>query len=325
MGCKLSTSNSMVRTSEAVRDTASELFCINRNAVDSFIQLKGDIDGELLKLVEDELKITMKTLHRMDNFKCFRIKVRDLVHPFLAAEESSRPLVIIQKVKDFKATGEPDAMSLTLEDYKQDFSRQLLVSSKLRLRKKRLDDMLREVKAWRKAWDIVYSIVKFAVIVLSVVLPVLTAPPAAAAAATGASGVMGLVQPWVDSKWDDYQSSLEAERKLTGKILNKASLTSHGLNYVENLLRPLVAQIATLTDHAEFGIEEDEDAAARMVVERMKRKAAEVMASVESLDEKADRRREELRRTAVTFLQCVTDQVGGFCNGEINIPVGYDN
>ncbi|KAJ0965402.1 hypothetical protein J5N97_026540 [Dioscorea zingiberensis] len=306
MGCKLSTSNSRVRTSQAVRDAASELFCINRDAVDSFIQLKGDIDVELMKLVPEQLKTTMKTLHFMGDLKCFLIKVGDMVLPFLAADGSSGADELIQKVKDFKATEEPVAMRLILEDYKQVFSRQL---RELHLRKNRLDRTLRKVKAWRKAWNIVYSTVKFTVIALSVALTVLTAPPAATAVAGAASGVMGLVQPWVDSKWDDYQSSCEAERELTGKILNEASLTLYGVNDVGVLLRRLEVQIATLTDHAEFGIEEDEDAAARMVVERMKGKAAVVMASVESLKEKADRLREELRRTAVTFLQSVTDQV----------------
>ncbi|KAJ0979822.1 hypothetical protein J5N97_015296 [Dioscorea zingiberensis] len=337
MGCKLSTSrtavnvinasSSMVRTRDDLQDTAAELLGIN---VDSSIQLKRELssNAELLQLVQVQLKRTMEGVRCLDNLKYFLTKLgRDMqVLPFL--EDGTNGAEVLQKVKDIKAIlGDRAAMRLTLEDYNQSFSRQSWVLNELHLRRNSLDHRLRRVKAWRKAWNIVYSTVKFGVIVLSVVLAVLTAPPAATATANGTGGVLALLQQWVDSKWDDHQSSCEAERELTGKILNEASLTFHEVNQVRVLLRHLEVQIASLTHHAEFSIEDDEDPAAGLVVERMKQKAADVMASVESLEEEVDRRRVELKRTALTFLWSVTDQVGNFdINGESNnIPVGYEN
>ncbi|KAJ0979821.1 hypothetical protein J5N97_015295 [Dioscorea zingiberensis] len=301
----------MARTSDAaLQDAVAKLLRINRNAEDSFTKFKRELSSnpELLQLVQDELNSKIGGLHSLDNLKDFLTDSRHVVIPLLA--DGINGAEMLQKVNNFKSMGDKlVAMRFTLEDYNQTFISQLSVLNELHLRRNKLDHKLRKVKAWRKAWNIVYSTVKFAVIALSVVLAVLTAPPAATAAANGTGGVMALLQQWIDSRWDDHQSSCEAERELTGKILNEASLTFHEVNQVGALLRHLEVQIASLTHHAEFSIEDDEDPGAGLVLERMKRKAANVMASVESLEKEVDRRREELRRTALTFLWSVTDQV----------------
>lgn len=93
--------------------------------------------------------------------------------------------------------------------------------------------------------------------------------------------VLAILQQWVDTKWDAHQSSCEADKELTRKILNQASLTFDEVNGVGVLVEYLEVQMKSFTyDHnSKF--------------------------AMESLDNVLDLRHLDLRKAALTLFEVV--------------------
>ncbi|XP_039129823.1 uncharacterized protein LOC120265939 [Dioscorea cayenensis subsp. rotundata] len=175
--------------------------------------------------------------------------------------------------------------------------------------------MLSRIKTRTNAWNIAQWIAKFGVTVLSVLIPVAAGvQPAATAANNGAGGMIGLLQPLVDSHLAGQQRSCEVEIDLNEKILNEACFIFHRVNSTQVLVELLEDQMGLLARHAEFLVVagDDEDLTVSMAMEHIKRKAEDLVVTIERLEKEVDRSSEDLRRAALTLLQTVTDQVENY-------------
>ncbi|KAH7676669.1 hypothetical protein IHE45_07G032000 [Dioscorea alata] len=171
-------------------------------------------------------------------------------------------------------------------------------------------------------WNIAQWIAKFGVTVLSVVFPVAGVRAVATAANNEAGGVIGLLQPLVDSHLSGQQSSWEVEIDLTAKILNEACFIFHRVTSVRVLVEELQVKMGWLPEYAKFlaVTGEGDDLAASMVMDEIKSKAVELVDIIQNLEEEVDLSCEDLRIAALTLLQPVTDQVGNSQHVSIEIP-----
>ncbi|KAH7676678.1 hypothetical protein IHE45_07G032700 [Dioscorea alata] len=319
MGSKLSTGHhvniSIVSVNDftncdAIFDTAAELYGINRETVCSVVQLKSKIsaDTQLSAWLQVQLKSTMNTLHAMGVLKCKLHQARAVV--LLIFREGTDSAEKLEKLKDCLET-----MRFATGDFKlacHQHEQLTEVLHGLRRRKHDLEDKLGRIKAWSKAWNIALWIAKFGVTLLSVLIPVARVRAVVTAANNGAGGVIGLLQPLVDSHLASQQSSCEVERDLTAKILNEACFIFHRVNSARVLVDLLESQMELLARDAEFLVVavEDEDLAVSMAMDKIKAgKAGDLVDSIESLENEVDCSCEDLRRAALTLLQMVTDQV----------------
>lgn len=72
-----------------------------------------------------------------------------------------------------------------------------------------------------------------------------------------------------------------------------------------------MVEMGLLTQYDELptGEDEDEDVAVRMAVEKIKRKAGELVDSMEGMEKEVDHCCEDLNRVALTLIQTVIKQV----------------
>ncbi|KAH7676674.1 hypothetical protein IHE45_07G032500 [Dioscorea alata] len=284
---------------DAILDTAAELYGINRETVRGVIQLKSEVSAntELLACVQVQLKSTMSTLHAMSLFQRNLHEARAMVL-LISRDEAgcSKSLERIESMRSF------------LEKFKLvcDKHEQLTVIGDLSRRKHDLEDKLGRIKARTNAWNIAQWIAKFGVTVLSVLIPVAGVRPAATAANNGVNGVIGLLQPLIDSHLTGQQSSCEVEIDLTAKILNEAWFICHRVKNARVLVELLQLKMGSLAEYAKIL----NDLAVSMVMDEIKSKAGELVDIIQNLEKEVDLSCEDLRRSALTLLQTITVQVG---------------
>ncbi|KAH7676687.1 hypothetical protein IHE45_07G033200 [Dioscorea alata] len=291
----------------ALRAAASALIDVNRDALDNIGQLKDEISSnpELLFFVENYLQtldIFTALKDSLSNARGTEHLVRDAVLLFKKGHDPSGALKKLQQFKD-----EGDPLTEKFVEFKLVCEHQQSILRDLLLRKQDLDRKLREVKAWRKVWNIVYSAVFAAVLISSVVLAAVAAPPAVIAAAAAASGAMAPLQQWLDSMWDNFQNRYEEERKIIVSLGKETSFAIHELNSIRSLVDSLEGKIRSMIHRAEFAIDGEEEEEMKMAMNEINLKAGEFANSVEQLEKEVDRRGDELKRATATILQTVTD------------------
>ncbi|XP_039128529.1 UPF0496 protein 1-like [Dioscorea cayenensis subsp. rotundata] len=296
----------------ALRAAASALIDVNRDALDNIGQLKDEISSnpDLLFFVKYYLQTSIATLRFFTALKDSLSKAREtelLVRDaVLLFEEGHDPSAALEKLQEFKDEGDPFTAKF-VDEFKLVCERQQSILHDLLLRKKDLDQKLREVKAWRKVWNIVYSAVFAAVLISSVVLAAVAAPPAVTAAAAAASGAMAPLQQWLDSMWDKFQNPFEADRKIIDSLGKETSFAIHELNSIRSLVDSLEGKIRSMIHRAELAIDGEDEEEVKVVMIEIKLKAGEFAKSVEQLEKEVDRRGDELKRATATILQAVTD------------------
>ncbi|KAH7676671.1 hypothetical protein IHE45_07G032200 [Dioscorea alata] len=156
------------------------------------------------------------------------------------------------------------------------------------------------------------DLVELCFYVLSVLIPVAGVRPAATAANNGVNGLIGLLQPLVDSHLAGQQRSCEVEIDLTAKILNEACFIFHRVKNARVLVELLQLKMGSLAEYAKClaVTGEDDDLAVSMVMDEIKSKAGELVDIIQNLKEEVVCSCGDLRRSALTLLQTVTDQVG---------------
>ncbi|KAJ0979827.1 hypothetical protein J5N97_015301 [Dioscorea zingiberensis] len=296
----------------SLRAVASALLDVNRNAFENISQLKDEISSnpDLLHFVKEYLKSSIDTLLFFTAVKDSLQKAREaelLVHDAVVLfEEGHDPPAALEKLREFKEEGNPFTEKF-VEEFKLVGERQKSTLHDLLLRKQELDRKLRSVKAWRKVWNIVYSAAFAAVLICAVVLAAVAAPPAATAAAAAASGAMAPLQQWVDSIWEQFQSPYEGEKDVINSLKEGTKFAIHELNSIRFLVEELEVKIRSTIDNADFAIEEEEEAALKVVMLEIKLKAGTFAKSVGDLEKEVDRRGAELKTATAAILETVTD------------------
>ncbi|KAH7676686.1 Bacterial hemolysins domain-containing protein [Dioscorea alata] len=292
---------------------ASDLIDVNRDALDNIGQLKDEISSnpDLLFFVKYYLQTSIHTLRFFSALKDSLSKARGtellVDDTLLLFRKGHDPSGALKKLQEFKDEGDHFTEKF-VEEFKLVCERQQSILHDLLLRKKDLDQKLREVKAWRKVWNIVYSAVFAAVLISSVVLAAVAAPPAVTAAAAAVSGAMAPLQQWLDSIWDNFQNPYEVDRKIIDSLWKETSFAIHVLNSIRSLVESLEEKIRSMMIHtAEFVTDGKEKEKLKAVMIKIKRKAGEFAERVEQLQKEVDRRDDELKRATATILQTFTD------------------
>ncbi|KAH7676688.1 Bacterial hemolysins domain-containing protein [Dioscorea alata] len=244
----------------ALRAAASALIDVDHDALDNIGQLKDEISSnhDILFFVKyypqtsiDTLRFFTALKDSLSKARETELLVRDAV---LLFEERHDPSGALEKLQEFKDEGDPFTEKF-VEEFKLVCERQQSIFHDLLLRKKDLDQKLREVKAWRKVWNIVYSAVFAAVLISSVVLAAVAGPSAVTAAAAAVSGAMAPLQQWLDSMWDNFQNPYEEERKIIVSLGKETSFAIHELNSIRSLVDSLERKIRSMIHRAEFAID----------------------------------------------------------------------
>ncbi|KAJ0979820.1 hypothetical protein J5N97_015294 [Dioscorea zingiberensis] len=302
----------------SLRAATFALLDVNHDTFDNISQLKDEISSkpylvyfvkEYLKSIIDTLRFFTAVKDSLQKAREAEVLVRDAVVLF---EDGHGPPAALEKLRKFKEEGNPFTEKF-IEEFKLMGERQKSIVRDLLLRRQELNRKLRSFKAWRKVWNIVYFAAFAAVLICVVVLAAVAAPSAATAMAAAtaamaaASGVMVPLRQWVDSLWDLFQSPYEGEKDVINSLKEGTKLAVHELNSIRVLVEELEIKIRSTIHNVEFAIEEEEEAALKIVMLEIKLKAGTFAKCVEDLEKEVDRRGAELKTAIAAILETVTD------------------
>ncbi|XP_020574556.1 UPF0496 protein 1-like [Phalaenopsis equestris] len=299
-------------------DSTGSLFYVNQDGVSINLESKKNVwkNPKSFQPVVDYFKNSIHTSDSLIALETSLKKARDS-QPFveLAKKSFDEEYAVAVAADEEDQPPRKTRYAKTLDEFRQYFfadgigefkpvyQQQLSSLGKLQNLEAEQDKKLKSVKIWRNVTRIIFVSAFAALFICSVVAAFEAASRIAAALAAATAIPVGSIGKWFDSKWKDYQDALKVEKELINKMHATTSVVLTYLNNIKILVNRLEDNIRSLSDDAEFVLE-DEDAV-RPVIEEMRKKIEVFMKIIEDLVQQADQCSRILSRaSAVLIVEC---------------------
>ncbi|XP_078155448.1 UPF0496 protein 1-like [Carex rostrata] len=288
---------------QSLLEVTGGLLDLNREMVPMLLDARKDIwnSPDLFQLVKEYFDTSIKSLEFCNCLESCLKRARDSqtsiqleLNKFEeeSCDQENNFSLTLHELERFKQMGEPFTPEFfeALESVK---SKHLEMLEKMLQRKNKLDKKLKSIKSWRKISRLIFVAAFVAVILCSIVVAAVSAPPLVAALANAAMAVpVGSVGTWIDSLFKGYRDAIKGEKEELSDLSLMQSMGISDVNSIKALTENLEIQIKSMLDYTNFALTDNE--AMRLGMEEIKRKMGGFTNSVEQLQEKNDQYRQHI-------------------------------
>lgn len=298
-------------------DTLAEISCpldANQEAARLVLEDKKDIWGhaELLGPVEHYFDSSHRVLAFCTALGKRLKQAHNSQHLILALlerfkqeeEEDTKYKMVLDKLKDFKAAGDPFTGEF-FRAFEAVYRQQVSMLNKLDKMKNKLDNKMKRMRRWRKVSTVIFVSAFAAVLGCSVVVTAVTVPHVIPALATAGATAMGLLGKWLNSLWNDYLKALKGQQEVIGKMWLHTRVAILDLVTIRLLVDRMKVQIGSLVGIVEVALGQEEEL--KFVMEEIEKKLGAFMNGVEDLGKQADTCARKIPMASTDVLRRIID------------------
>ncbi|EOA16877.1 hypothetical protein CARUB_v10005102mg [Capsella rubella] len=289
---------------DSLKVAMESLLEMNQEVVKVILDCKEDIweNKEMFEIVEDFFDTSLKTqdfcnaLERgLQRILTSHLLIRGVL-PQLEEESQlvqggngyKKTLEKLMKFKDAVSPLGEDFVNLFQSVYKQ----QMLMLKKLQLRK------YKHIHTLRKLSSIIFVATYATVLICSVVVAAMSAPPVVAALST-TSVTLGIMGKWIDSLWKNYEKALKAHKDVISSM-QAGTYAVKDLYDIRFLIQELDTEIRSINKNDDYVVEH---AAVKMGINAINRILEVSKKNIEKLGILVDLCSRDITRARTVILQ----------------------
>lgn len=213
----------------------------------------------------------------------------------------------MQELRNFKEEGNPFSEEF-VKLFQSVQAQQMLMLSKLKAQRKKLDGKMKSVKTYKKVSLVIFAACFVGVIIFSVVAAAIAAPPLVTALAAAMSAPMGGMGKWLNSLWSKYEKQLKAQDGMIEKVEMTTLLTVMELENIRVLVSKLEIEIEALLTNAEFSLRDDSTVV--VVIGDVSKRLEGLTVAITELETHANTYSRDIRQARTVILEGMSGRSG---------------
>lgn len=182
---------------------------------------------------------------------------------------------------------------------------------RLQAKKRKLDNKLGKLKAWRKVSNVIFVVTFASVLICSVVAAAVSAPPVVTALAAAAAVPLGSMGRWLNSLWKTCERDLRGQREIISSMQIGTYILIKDLDNIRVLVDRFQIKIeALLANGGVAVVEEEEEAVVVMAVEEIRKEVGDFIKTIHDLSEHANKCTQETRMARTLILRRIINHPG---------------
>ncbi|KAK9109661.1 hypothetical protein Sjap_017721 [Stephania japonica] len=283
---------------DLLKEVTGCLLDSNQQVVNLILTTKKDIwkNPELFALVDDYFKTSLHTLDFCSTLQRFlansklnqailRSALQRLSETELAPEEYRRAILDLQRFKSEQTHFTEEV----LKKFGTVYDEHVEMLSRLQSQRSQLDKKMKKVRAWRKTASVVFAVTLATVLICSIVVAAVTAPPMVTAIVTAVSGAAAWAptESWFGALWRKFEGAVQEQREVVSSVEAGTLVVMRDLNNIRVLVEGLEAELEGFLGEVERGIR-GEEGFVFMGVKEIESRVGAFTSSVDELGEYVD-------------------------------------
>ncbi|KAK9135426.1 hypothetical protein Syun_014756 [Stephania yunnanensis] len=284
---------------DLLKEVTGCLLDSNQQVVNLILTTKKDIwkNPDLFTLVDDYFKTSLHTLdfcstlqRFLANSKLNQAILRSALHrlsetEFLDPEEYRRAILDLQRFKSEQTHFTEEV----LKKFGTVYDEHIEMLSRLQSQRSQLDKKLKKVRAWRKTASVVFAVTFATVLICSIVVAAVTAPPMVTAIVTAVSGGAAWVptESWFGALWRKFEGAVQEQSEVVSAVEAGTVVVMRDLDNIRVLVEGLEAELESFVGEVERGIR-GEEGFVFVGVKEIERRVGVFTSSVDELGEYVD-------------------------------------
>ncbi|KAL8118533.1 UPF0496 protein 1-like [Apium graveolens] len=295
---------------DSLRHVTETFLEIDQDVVNVILDCKKDIwkNQELFNLVDEYFKNSVETLNFCNALNGCLKKAKDSqfnLNVALRKFEEERGnggrdfSSTLREFEKLKVSGEVFGNEF-FELFGSIYRKQIVMLSKLKSEKGRLDKKLKSMKKWRKLSNVLFVATFTTILICSVVAAAVAAPPVLTALAAAAAVPFGSMGKWVNSIWKKYESEVKDKQGFVGSMEFETIIVIKDLENIRVLVDKLEIKMESLLFDAEFALKDGE--AVELAIDEIKKEVSGFTQTIEDLSHYADKCSRDVGRARTMIL-----------------------
>lgn len=311
---------------DSLREVTENLLAMNQEVVKIILQNKKDIwrNLELSDLVDDYFENSLLTLDfcaaldgclkragHMESIINVALRRFEEEHYSVSVQGSAKNYSrTLEELRNFKTATYPFTEEF-FKVFSSVYSKQILMLERLQAKKRKLDNKLGKLKAWRKVSNVIFVVTFASVLICSVVAAAVSAPPVVTALAAAAAVPLGSMGRWLNSLWKTCERDLRGQREIISSMQIGTYILIKDLDNIRVLLDRFQIKIeALLANGGVAVVEEEEEAVVVMAVEEIRKEVGDFIKTIHDLSEHANKCTQETRMARTLILRRIINHPG---------------
>lgn len=299
---------------ELLKEVTSNMVETDQQVVAIILASKKDVwkNPELFSLVDDYYRTSLHTLEFCNNLERFLSNARTKQIILRAALQRLGEAApgegdynkALEDLGWFRSA-ETHLSEELLKSFEVVYSEHLQMLQRLQAQRNLLDKKMKRIKSWRKTATIIFAATFVTVLVCSVVVTAVAAPPfvTAVVAAVGAGASWIPTETWFKRLWKGYEKAVQEQREVVSAMQAGTLVAVRDLDNIRVLVERLEMEVSDFLRQIDASLALEKDNGIHLVIKDIENKVDTFTSNVDELGEYANAYSRNVRQAKAVVQQ----------------------